>query len=156
MLTEEGIVVGIDAQSAWVQATKSSACEACSSRDSCNVMENGREMKVSAINEAGAKVDDRVLISFETSSLLKASFLIYISPVLGLIAGAFAGEALAPFFHLDPSTGSVIVAILFSLLMVLMIRGRGRKMAEKREYRPKITKILGRVISETTEKKVAK
>jgi positive regulator of sigma E activity len=40
------------------------------------------DVEVEAINAAGAKVDDRVFISFKTSSLLKVSFLVYMVPVL--------------------------------------------------------------------------
>jgi len=142
MVTEEGIVIEVDDRSAWVKATKTGACESCSTRSSCHVMGGGKEMKVNAINELGANVNDRVLMSFDTSSLLKASFFLYILPVLGLMIGAFTGQAIAPFLHMDPSTGSVIVAILFFLVMVMVIKTHGNKMAEKREYQPKIIKIL--------------
>lgn len=155
MVTEEGIVIELDARSAWVKATKTGACEACSARSSCNVMGGGKEMKVHATNELGAKVDDRVVVSFETASLLKASFLLYILPVLGLIIGAFSGQALAPSFHLDASVASIVAAFLFFLVIVVGVKTRGERLAEKREYQPKIVRIINPTINDAAEKRVA-
>ena len=91
MATEEGIVIKIDSSTAWVKTTKTHACKACGARASCNVMGGGKEMEVEAINYAGAKVGEKVVLFFETSPLLKATFMLYVLPVLFLIAGAFIG-----------------------------------------------------------------
>jgi len=73
LATEEGIITKIEAATAWAKTTRSSSCASCSSRGSCNAMEDGgKEMIVEVYNPAGAKVGDRVVLSFETSSLLKA------------------------------------------------------------------------------------
>ncbi len=99
-------------------------------------------MEVHAINGIGAQVDDRVLMRFDTGSLLKASFLLYIVPVLGLIVGAAAGQAMALFFRVDPSAGSAAGALLIFILAVLFIRSKGDALGRKREYQPEIIKIL--------------
>lgn len=142
MVTEEGIVIQVDATSAWVKTTKTADCEACAAKGSCEVMGGGKEMKVVAINEVGAKVDDHVVMSFKTASLLKASFLLYITPILALILGAVFGQAVAPKIHMDPTNGSVIMAFFLFAIMVMIIKIRANKMAQKREYRPQIIRII--------------
>lgn len=142
MTTEEGIVIRTDSDSAWVKVSKTAACGSCSVRSSCGVLGGGKEMEVEAMNRLGARVDDRVVLSFETSSLLKASFLLYVVPIIALITGAVLGEAAAPFFALDPSTCSLLLASLFFVLAILFIRSKGNKLAARDAYRPKVARIL--------------
>lgn len=142
MATEEGIVIKLDEDSAWVRATKTGACDSCSARSSCHVMGGGREMEINAINGAGARVDDHVVLSFDTTSLLKAAFLLYIVPIVALMLGAMAGHILSMPLQLDPSIGSCVVAFLFFGLAVIFVKSKGNAMGKKREYQPQIIRIL--------------
>lgn len=99
-------------------------------------------MEVEAINSAGAREGDRVLIAFETSSLMKASFLIYIFPILGMMLGGFTGQKFATFFNVDPPAMSVIGAFLFLIVAFLLVRLFGNKLAKREHYKPKIIRIL--------------
>ena len=101
-------------------------------------------MEVEAINTVGAKVDDRVVINFDSASLLKVSFLLYIFPILCLLAGAVSGQQLAPTFGLNPTAFSVILGITFFILAFFFIRFKGDRMSKKDAYRPKVTRILKR------------
>jgi len=85
MATEKGIVTKIDSTTAWVKTTKTHACEGCEARASCNAMGGGKEMEVQAINYARAKVGEEVVLSFETSPLLKATFMLYVLPILLIV-----------------------------------------------------------------------
>ena len=142
MATEKGIVIKIDSATAWVKTTKTHACKACAARSSCNVMGGGKEMEVEAINYAGAKVGEKVVLSFETSPLLKAIFLIYMLPILIMIAGAFIGQKMAPLVNLNPSILSAIIAFLFFGLTMIFVRSMANKLAKRDEYRPKVIKII--------------
>lgn len=142
MATEEGIVCRIDAATAWIATTRSSVCENCASKGSCHSMGNERE--VQAVNTAGARVGDRVVISFESASLFKLTFLLYIFPILTMFAGALIGQTAAPFLHFDATTLSVACALLFFLLAFGLVRLSGNRMAQKDEYHPKVVRILKR------------
>jgi sigma-E factor negative regulatory protein RseC len=144
MATEEGIVTKIDSTTtAWVKTTKSGACEACSARSSCHSLGGGKEMEVEAINRAGAQVGQKVVLSFDTSPLLKATFLLYVFPIIAMIAGAFVGQKLAPNFNFDTSFLSAIFGFLFFGLTMLFVRSKGNKLAQRDEYRPKIIRVIG-------------
>ena len=142
MATEEGVVIRIDADTVWVKTKKSKACESCSSRGACSVMGGGDDMEVQAINAVGGKVGDRVVLSFETAPLLKATFLIYVFPILLLLAGAWIGLKLAPAFNLDPSTASAIGGLSFLALAFVYVKSKGTRMSRQDQYRPKVIRIL--------------
>ena len=106
MATEEGIVIKLEADRAWVKTKKSVSCESCASRKSCNVMGGSNDMEVAAINTAGAAVGDRVVMNFETSSFLKATFLLYVFPIICMFLGAVVGQEIAPAVNLGESVAS--------------------------------------------------
>ncbi len=140
MATEQGIVIKVGQDTAWVKATKSSACEGCASKGSCTAM--GDEMEVEALNIAGAKTGDRIVLTFDTAPLLKATFFLYVFPILCMIAGAAAGLQLAPRLGLNPSGCSAVTGFLFFFIAAFIVKIKGNKMSKEEEYRPKITRIL--------------
>jgi sigma-E factor negative regulatory protein RseC len=141
--TEEGVVIKIDSTAAWVKTTQTSACKGCSARGSCNSMGNDKEREVKAINTAGAKVGDRIVLDLETASLLKVSFLLYVFPILCMIVGAFIGQQIAAsFFYFSESAVSAIFGFLFFFIAFLIIKAKGNTLAQKNEYQPKIIRIL--------------
>jgi sigma-E factor negative regulatory protein RseC len=71
-------------------------------------MGGGNQMEVKALNTAGARAGDRIVLSFETASLLKATFLIYVFPIILLIVGAAIGQMLASLIDFSPSALSVL------------------------------------------------
>ena len=144
MATEEGIVTKVDSSTAWVKCTKSAACESCSAKGFCNTAGGGSDddVEVEAINAVGAKVDDRVTINFETSSLLKVTFLVYMVPVLFLILGVIIGDKIAQIFNYDQSIFSMFVGFLFLFAAFFFVKAKGKDLSKKDAYKPKITRIL--------------
>ncbi|MFH2219984.1 MAG: SoxR reducing system RseC family protein [Pseudomonadota bacterium] len=142
MATEEGIVTKTDSRTAWVTTTKTGACESCAAKTSCSALGGATEMEVKAINTAGAKIGQRVVISFETSPLLKATFLLYVIPILFLLVGAFVGEKMSPHFDIDASILSAASGFLFFGLAILFVIFKGNRLAKKDEYRPKVIRII--------------
>ena len=142
MATEQGVVLRTDSEAAWVKTVRSSACKGCTARGSCHSPGGDDEMEVKALNTAGAKVGDRIVLSFETASLLKATFLIYVFPIILLIIGAALGQTLASLIEFSPTALSVLFGFTFFFTALFIIKVRANKMAKKNAYQPKITKIL--------------
>ena len=142
MNTEQGIVIRADTKTAWIKTTKTGSCDSCSAKSSCHTMGGGKEMEVEAINEAGARTGDQVIIGFETASLMKASFLIYIFPILGLIAGAIVGDTVAPYFSMSKSLSAILIGGFVFFLCYLFVRKKGNELAKEQSYRPKVIRIL--------------
>jgi sigma-E factor negative regulatory protein RseC len=144
MATEQGIVIKTDSREAWVKTVKSGNCAGCSARGSCHTMGADDEVEVKAINEAGARAGDRIVLSFKASSLLKATFLLYVFPILLLIIGAAVGQEMAPKFDFNPSGSAAIMGFSFFFVSLLIIKKTANKLARKKEYRPKVIRILTR------------
>lgn len=147
MATEEGIVFKLGAPgagTAWVKTTRSSACESCSSRNACHADGGGKEMEVEAINTANARVGDRIVLNIKTSSLLKATFLLYVFPILAMIAGALVGQTVAGIRGADPSGFAALFGFLFFGLAFIAIRIIGKLLSKDASYKPEIIKIRGR------------
>ena len=142
MATEQGIVLRTESETAWVKTVRSNACEGCTAKGSCHSMSGGKEMEVKALNTAGARVGDRIVLSFQTASFLKATFLIYVFPIILLIVGAAIGQLLASFMAFNPSAISVLLGFGFFFTALFIVKARTNKMARKTAYQPKITKIL--------------
>ena len=140
--TEKGIVIKIDSNTARVRTTKSSGCESCTAKHSCNATGTGQEMEVDAVNEVGARVGDRIMLYFETGSLLKATFLLYIFPILCMLIGAALGHWFSLKNGMNPSAPAAAAGFLFLILSFIFVRSRANKLAENDRYRPKIIKIL--------------
>lgn len=144
MATEEGIVLRVDEKRAWVKTLRSGSCEACSSRGACGVSGNGKEMQVEALNDVGAVAGDQVQIRFDSGKLMGISFFIYIFPVLMLIAGAVIGQKMALLYQMKESVVSAVAGFGCFGLAFLVIRLGSSLLAGKREYQPRIAKILTR------------
>lgn len=142
MATEEGVVIKIESDLARVLTTQSSACKSCSSKHSCSSTEAGKDMEVDAINMAGARVGDRIVLHFETASLLKATFLLYIFPILCMLFGASVGHWFSLKHGLNDSAVSAVAGFLCLILSFALVRTKANKMAQNERYRPKIIKVL--------------
>lgn len=102
------------------------------------------EREVAAINTVGAKPGDRVMVTTETGSYLKITFLLYIVPVLALLAGVAAGGWLAGRTGWDQSLCGALFGLAAVVPALFFIRYQGNRMAVRSAYRPKVSRILAR------------
>lgn len=137
MATERGVVIKAENGRAWIKTEKSSACEGCASRDTC-----GKEMEVEAVNGAGAKVGDLVLISFGAAPLVKVFALVYIFPILALLVGAILGQRLSFYLSTDESLSALILGALFFAGAFFTIKFCSGRMAGKDDYQPRVLRVI--------------
>jgi sigma-E factor negative regulatory protein RseC len=98
-------------------------------------------------NPIHAKVGDRILLNVKTASLLKVSFLIYVFPILCMIAGAGLGQGAGIIAGLNPAWTSPVGAVVFFLGALFYMKSKGNRLAQSADYRPKIVRILAHAIS---------
>ena len=144
MACEKGTIVRIADEMAWAKVQRTGSCEGCSERGACGINGGVQNTEVEAINDAGAKVGDRVLIDVNSASVLKTAFLLYVFPILAMIVGAVIGNNAPPFFGLGASPLSAIFGFLFFGGAVLFAKNLGNRLATKKNYRLRVVKILGK------------
>jgi sigma-E factor negative regulatory protein RseC len=142
LATETGIITRVEAENAWVKTTKSKSCEGCSSKGSCSTA--GNDMIVEALNKADAKIGDLVTLQIESSALYKATFLLYILPIIGLLGGSFLGQYFAEMYGWNLSATAAIFGFALFVLIIAFVRYKGNQMGEKQAYRPKIVRVVKR------------
>ncbi len=148
MATEQGMVLKTQGGVAVVRTKKSEACAGCSSRHSCNA--KGNDMEVEAVNGIGAKQGDNVVLQIQTRPFLKATFMLYLFPILCMVAGALVGERLALQIDFDKSALSAIFSFSFFFVSIWIVKTKGKEMGKKEEYHPKIIRILKRTMPGST------
>lgn len=104
MIEECGRVVAVEADGAWVATLSRSGCGRCAETGGC-----GRQSIFRLFGErqhhvfaraaggeaAGLAPGDPVMIGVPEGLLLRAALLVYLLPLVGLLAGALAGQSLA-------------------------------------------------------------
>ncbi len=153
MTTEEGLVTKANATTAWIKTQRSAACEHCESRDTCKTLGGGNGMEVEAVNAAGAKAGDEVVVEFSTASLLKGTFLIYMFPILCLLLGAGIGVKISAATGLDRSLVSALTGFGALVLAFVFVRFQGNRLALKNAYKPRIIRIKQKPLQECRDGK---
>jgi len=144
MIEEVGIVVELKGKhTVVVMCRKSSLCQHCASSGMCAIGDDSSSRLVEAQNMLGATIGDEVCISTTTRSFLQSSFLLYIVPLIALVAGAIAGKLVGENLPtgLDPNLLSAIFGIFFMIGSFVLLRV-GSSVLNKESYMPKVVAIL--------------
>jgi sigma-E factor negative regulatory protein RseC len=141
MPKEEGIVIKIVQEGAVVRVKKTDACHGCPSATLCHMGQSG-EREVLAKNPVGAHKGQRVEIEIRDGLLLRASFIIYILPLFGLLIGALLGRWVIRSFGLmfSEDTGAVIGGLTCMLAVFILIKIKSSTGHLMRKYQPTIIK----------------
>ncbi len=141
MEREKGIVQQAGNLTATIRIQQSSHCATCASRDNCQTLSD-KDMLIEVPNDLNAGEGDQVEIAVPTRSLLKLSLLVYLLPIILLIIGAYIGGEWAVASRRDPTLPSVIGGMGAMVLSFLVLKGFDRKLRGKREYSPRMLRIL--------------
>lgn len=99
MLTETGRVVAVDQDGLWVETIRQSTCGSCAAQKGCghgilNRIGDGKRGYIRVLSGKVATrdcaVDDQVRISIPEEVILRGSLVVYMVPLLCMLAGAAA------------------------------------------------------------------
>lgn len=141
-LQEEGLVRSLHGSLAMVEAVASDACSHCGAKGACQVLGGDKTRAVPAENPVGAQVGDRVLLSAPRRGVLTAGFLVYLVPVLALIAGAAAGQRLGPGWGMGEQEGAVLLGLVSLVVTWLILRRVSLRLGRKASFKVKIVRVL--------------
>lgn len=137
MIEEPGRVVALEPGAVWVQTHRGSTCSGCSARNGCGqgLMErlgsSDKRGLVRALCTLHLAVGDSVVIGVREDALLRGALLVYLFPLIALLASA----VIASMISLEESY--VIVAGLAGFFASwLVVRHRDGKMAGDERLQP--------------------
>ena len=105
MLVETGRVVAVEPQALWVETIRQSTCGSCAANKGCghgllNRIGDGRTGYVRVLpGEVGTqscRVNDQVRISIPEQVILRGSVVVYVFPLICMLAAAAAVDGLWP------------------------------------------------------------
>jgi len=143
---EEATVTG-EAPGGKIQVTveRGEACHACAAQGACKALGGQtRDIVLLVDNDVGAAPGDRVRITMAESAVLKASFVLYLLPALGLIGGAAGGWAVAQTQGWQTDPPAIVGALAGLILGFALGRLVGARMARDRAFSPRLTAVIGR------------
>ena len=117
-------------------------CDCCKSRSACSTIGGGETMEAEALNTANARVGDRVLLNIPSKSLWKISFILYMIPLIFLIAGIIIGMKLAANYSLEPELGALLLGVVGCILSFFLIKLFAQQVRKNKEYTPEVVKII--------------
>lgn len=97
---------------ALVEMTRAGACESCGGAGACGCSGGGRPVRIWAEDSLGVAPGDRVMVAVPGGTVLKAGLFVYLVPAAALLAGAVAGNALAPALGLSRDLGAAALGFL--------------------------------------------
>ncbi len=126
-MIEQGIVIASNNERVTVQMEKSDKCHNCTLCDS-----SGADFRtLEAVNLSQARIGDRVEVEIKAANILLYSFLLFIFPILLMIAGYYAGSSLAGAEGARQEAGIIGamlgIAAAFILIKIFTIKIKGDK-----------------------------
>ena len=142
-MNQDGYIVEIlDENTAVLRMMRMSACAKCGKCMSAS--SESEEILVEVDNAIGAKVGDHVVVSMEHINVMKATFLVYVIPmvllIVGIVGSYYALNAIG--FAGPTEVVAAVIGIALMGLSYIYLKINDKKFKESREYVPVVTKIL--------------
>jgi len=138
-IVEKGYVVGLEGPMARVRTTRSEACAACSARTLCHAF-NEKTNEILVKNTIGAEAGQEVQLVMKSSSLISASFLLYLLPLCFVIASAVAGHFFAKMTGLLSLEAGLLIGVGLGLLASFFtVRSLARRLERSKTFEIEMT-----------------
>ena len=144
-MARKGFITQVKGNIAVVASTKRGICAECADKGSCG-LEDGHNSdlpeEVNALNPIGAKAGDWVEFDLPGHAELRLSFIIWVVPLIGLIAGAGLAESLLGSTGLSGDALAAIGGVVGCALSFIPVVAYDRRMAKGKGVQPVITKVV--------------
>lgn len=139
-IPEDGTVIRLEGDNAVVFIKGEESCKGCGAAQMGLCKGGMSTLTLTARNTTGASVGDTVKVGFEKGVQTKGYLLVYIFPLISLIAGAFAGNVIGKYFdikQLDVILAfiSLAVSLFYSFKRLKKLDSLSRMVIEKIVFR---------------------
>lgn len=141
-MREEGVVTSLAGDQVVVRTVQHDACESCGAKGACHTLGGGKERQVTALNQAGAEIGDRVALGISRSSALSAGFMAYMVPIIALMAGAALGKALGPTWGFDAQNAALLVGAAALVAAWIGVRWLSDRLAKRGRFMVKVVAVV--------------
>ena len=141
-------MIAVEADGVWVETIRSSTCGVCAARKACghgllNSRGDGKRGYVRVLpgeqSIDACKLDDQVLISIPEEIILRGSFIVYLLPLLTMLAGAWVAATVGQGPADLLAAGGALVGLVAGFALV-------RLHAVSRRHNPNYQPVLLKVL----------
>ncbi len=140
-----GLVLSVDGSHATISTMKRGVCESCSESGACNanvsIIKEKPEVVV-ADNTLGARPGEMVDFDLPDGQELRVSLLVWIVPLVGMLAGVAAGALLAERLPVSQDAAAVLGATLGLLAAFGVLRIIDRRAETDERLTLKVTRVV--------------
>ncbi|WJW76135.1 SoxR reducing system RseC family protein [Thiohalobacter sp. IOR34] len=153
MIEEQGTVLAVDGDFAWVETRRQSSCGSCAAKAGCGTRVLGRLMggrpgRLRALNRGHARPGDPVVIGIPEAGLLRGSLAVYLLPLLGLIGGGLLGELLASRLFAPAAEWPAMLGGVFGFLAGLRwVQRFSRRIRDDARFQPVVLRRVSRQVA---------
>ncbi len=137
-MVENGIVIKVERDLAWVMMTKGEQCAGCTA---CKSFGEGR-FEIVAANSLGARPGDNVEVEINPKQVVKYSAIVFLLPVLALIIGYFLGSSWLTILGWSQEAAGIIGSLGMMLLSFLGIAAYDRLIGRSQSVTAYISRVL--------------
>lgn len=144
--TEIGEVCKVSTRTVEIRVNPSEDCGNCGAKSSCHAVSGiSKDRFVTALDPFGLKIGQRVKINLQSKNLIKASIVIFVLPLIGLLLGAIAGFYIAEIKDYPGYSDlySVIGGSLGLGITILGLRSYNKRLEKADQYYPTVVEIMG-------------
>ena len=134
-MEEKGKVVKVETGLAQVEMEPASACARCG----ICLQTSGEKPILYVRDSIGVRLGDEVLVYVESKNILKAAFLIYLFPVVSLVAGYFFGRAI-----FETEISGILLAGLGFISALFFLYQYDKKLRAQKSIEARIIEIVKR------------
>lgn len=144
MMEEQAVVIEAGDGYAWVETRRRSACGACTASAGCGTVAlakawGDRRARVRAVSALLLQPGDTVIIGLADGALLSGALLVYLLPMVLLLAGALLGQAAFAGAGEEPVVLSGAVGLGLGFLVA---RTWSRRLQDDARFQPVVLRRL--------------
>ncbi|MEZ8742521.1 SoxR reducing system RseC family protein [Photobacterium swingsii] len=152
MMRSLATVIAVDSSGITVSCQQQTSCGHCASRDSCGTgivskAIPGRAHQINIETQEQVAVGDVVEIGLAEQSMLSSALLVYLLPLLFLIAGTIVGQWVFVDLAAGSELGVIALAGASAALGLAIARYVAKRIEGQSAYTPSLIRVLGAQIS---------
>jgi sigma-E factor negative regulatory protein RseC len=136
MAVEAGTVKIVKDGMVLVEVEAGSGCGSCQARGSCMMGSSGRTRSLWIKKSLDVHPGERVHFGIEEKGVVMASFLLYLFPVIMLVAGMVAGGSYSDFLGMKEETAAIVAGVCGIAAAFIIIRVVTPIIRKKRSFEP--------------------
>jgi len=142
MIEQTVIIVALEKNDAWIESLPQTGCERCDSGKGCGGgifarIFGNKLFCIKIPNKLNAELHERVIIGIPENSIISASFMIYMLPLIALIFGGFIGHFIdLNFLSKDSEIWTLLNSIFMGFISILWVKQHINQNKYQQKYRP--------------------